>query len=60
MEGLAITPDGRMLVGIMQNALLQDHGFVLGDASARRLQQPHPDHRPGDGETHEFVYVVDV
>jgi hypothetical protein len=24
MEGLAITPDGRALVGIMQNALIQD------------------------------------
>jgi hypothetical protein len=24
MEGLAITPDGRTLVGIMQNALIQD------------------------------------
>ncbi len=27
MEGLTITPDGRTLVGIMQNALLQDHGI---------------------------------
>ena len=26
MEGLAITPDGRTLVGIMQNSLLQDGG----------------------------------
>ena len=26
MEGLAITPDGRTLVGIMQNALIQDAG----------------------------------
>jgi hypothetical protein len=26
MEGLAITPDGRRLVGIMQNALIQDGG----------------------------------
>jgi hypothetical protein len=24
MEGLAITPDGRTLVGIMQNSLIQD------------------------------------
>ena len=24
MEGLAITPDGKTLVGIMQNALIQD------------------------------------
>src|SRR5262249_44524240 len=30
MEGLAITPDGGMLVGMMQNALLQDHGLTPG------------------------------
>ena len=28
MEGLAITPDGTMLVGMMQNALIQDNGLV--------------------------------
>ena len=33
MEGLAITPNGRTLVGIMQNALLQDHGARSRDAS---------------------------
>jgi len=27
MEGLAITPDGRYLVGLMQNALIQDNGL---------------------------------
>jgi len=27
MEGLAISPDGTTLFGIMQNALLQDHGL---------------------------------
>jgi hypothetical protein len=27
MEGLAITPDGCTLVGIMQNSLIQDGGF---------------------------------
>ena len=29
MEGLAITPDGRTLVGIMQNSLIQD-GWLKG------------------------------
>src|SRR5689334_2745873 len=29
MEGLAITPDGSMLVGMMQNALIQDNGLQL-------------------------------
>ena len=30
MEGLAISPDGRTLFGIMQNALIQDHGLNPG------------------------------
>lgn len=34
MEGLAITPDGRKLVGIMQSPLLQDGGL---DATNRRV-----------------------
>ena len=33
MEGLAITPNGKMLVGIMQNALIQDNGLIAVDAS---------------------------
>ena len=33
MEGLAITPDGRTLVGIMQNALIQDNGLNDSDAA---------------------------
>jgi hypothetical protein len=37
MEGLAITPDGRTLVGLMQNALIQDHALNYG---------PHPDAPP--------------
>lgn len=61
MEGLAITPDGRFLVGIMQNALIQDHG----------LDSNTPPGRVGfnnrilkidlqTGETHEYVYVMDA
>jgi len=61
MEGLAITPDGRTLVGLMQNALIQDHG----------LNNAIPPGRVGlnnrlftidlvTGETHEHVYVVDA
>src|SRR6185295_10616902 len=30
MEGLAISPDGRTLFGMMQNALLQDHALTPG------------------------------
>jgi len=61
MEGLAITPDGRVLVGIMQNALIQDHG----------LNSETPPGRVGvnnriftydlvTGESHEYVYSVDA
>jgi hypothetical protein len=60
MEGLAITPDGRTLVGMMQNALIQDHG--LNDST--------PPGRLGvtariftydlqSGQSHEYVYVLD-
>jgi hypothetical protein len=61
MEGLAISPDGLTLFGIMQNALLQDHG----------LNPPPGTDRLGlnnrilkvdllTGETHEYVYVLDA
>ncbi len=43
MEGLTITPNGRTLVGIMQNALLQDHGSIQTYDRSRRIQQSHPD-----------------
>ena len=36
MEGLAITPDGRKLVGIMQNALLQDNALNSNTPPGRR------------------------
>jgi hypothetical protein len=60
MEGLAITPDGRYLVGLMQNALIQDHG----------LNTATPPGRVGvnnrllrvdllTGATAEYVYWVD-
>ena len=50
MEGLAITPDGRYLVGIMQNALLQDNGLNSAHtAGPTRAHEPHPEGRPADG-----------
>lgn len=66
MEGLAITPDGRYLVGIMQNALIQDNG--LSYASPQTLNTT-----PGrvslnnrifkydlqTGQSTEYVYVMD-
>ncbi len=63
MEGLAITPNGLTLVGIMQNALIQDNGL--------NLSTPELDDRLGlngrilkmnvlTGATKEYVYVLDA
>ena len=65
MEGLAITPDGRMLVGIMQNALIQDNGLnVVGDPNTvpgrRGLNTRILTVDLETGETHEYVYTVDA
>src|SRR5262249_12443912 len=65
MEGLGITPDGGTLVGIMQNALIQDNGLVvLGDPHLvpgrrglnNRILTIDLDTRA----THEYVYTVDA
>jgi hypothetical protein len=53
MEGLAITPDGRALVGIMQSPLLQDGGTATGTAT--RIVKI--DLRTG--ATREFAYLLD-
>jgi hypothetical protein len=66
MEGLAITPDGRYLVGIMQNALIQDNGLSYGAAASLGVSPA----RVGlnnrilkydlyTGVTSEYVYVMD-
>jgi hypothetical protein len=64
MEGLAITPDGRMLVGIMQNALIQDNGLNpvvdLNTVPGRRgLNNRILTVDLWTGETHEYVYTMD-
>lgn len=61
MEGLAITPDGRFLVGIMQNALIQDNGLDSNTPPGRvgvnnRILRINLD----TGNTEEFVYVMDA
>jgi hypothetical protein len=61
MEGLAISPDGTTLFGIMQNALLQDHGLNPPPSTDRlglnnRLLKVDL----ATGETHEYVYVLDA
>jgi hypothetical protein len=60
MEGLAITPDGRYLVGIMQNALLQDNGLTPGTTNRLGLNNRILKIDLATGETREYVYVLDA
>jgi hypothetical protein len=53
MEGLALTPDGTMLVGIMQAAVLQDAGVK---ASKKLLRIVTID--VATGATHEYGYML--
>jgi len=53
MEGLAITPDGRTLVGAMQSPLIQDGG----DAAGLRTRIVTIDVRTGG--TREYAYQLD-
>jgi hypothetical protein len=53
MEGLAITPDGRTLVGIMQNALIQD----ASDGAPNLLRIVTIDIASGR-TTHEYPYLL--
>jgi Esterase-like activity of phytase len=55
MEGLAITPDGRTLVGIMQNSLIQDANE--GGAAAKLLRIVTIDIASGR-ITHQFGYLL--
>ena len=55
MEGLAITPDGRTLVGIMQNALIQD--AAQGGAAANLLRLVTIDLFSGK-VTHQYAYLL--
>ena len=60
MEGLTITPNGRTLVGIMQNALLQDHGVDPVTIGRVGLNNRILTVDLLTGETHEYVYVMDA
>ncbi len=53
MEGLAITPDGRTLVGIMQNALIQD----ASQGATKLLRIVTIDIASGH-VTHQFAYLL--
>ena len=54
MEGLAITPDGKTLVGVMQAALIQDN--LQGGAASKLLHLVTIDIRTG--QTHEYAYSL--
>jgi len=72
MEGVSLTPDGKWLIGIMQNALIQDGGVDYKGALNIPPGQPGAQ-SPGrlslnnrifmlnltTGETHEYVYRID-
>jgi len=55
MEGLAITPDGRTLVGIIQNSLIQDANE--GGNAAKTLRIVTIDIESGK-LTHQFAYLL--
>ena len=55
MEGIAISPDGRTLVGIMQNALIQDAN--QGGAAKSLLRIATIDIASGR-TTHQFAYLL--
>jgi Esterase-like activity of phytase len=54
MEGLAITPDGKMLVGAMQSPLIQDGGDTKGGVT-RIVTIDIKSH-----VTHEYAYQLDL
>ena len=60
MEGLAISPDGTTLFGMMQNAFLQDHGLSPGTTDRLGLNNRIFKIDLLTGETHEYVYVLDA
>lgn len=60
MEGLAISPSGATLFGMMQNALLQDNGLSPGTTDRLGLNNRILQIDLNTGETREFVYVLEA
>ena len=60
MEGLAISPDGGTLFGIMQNALLQDNALAAGTTNRISVNTRILKVDLATGETQEFVYVLEA
>lgn len=58
MEGLAITPDGTKLIGIMQNALLQDNALMPMTTTRISVYSRIVTIDLATGESREFVYPL--
>ena len=60
MEGLAISPDGTTLYGIMQNALLQDGALTPATTDRIGLNNRILTIDVATGETREYVYRIEA
>ena len=60
MEGLAISPDGNTLFGMMQNALLQDNALTPGTVNRVSFNTRILKVDLSTGTTKEYVYVLDA
>jgi hypothetical protein len=60
MEGLAISPNGSTLFGIMQSALLQDNGLNPGTTDRLGLNNRILKVDLRSGITHEYVYQLEA
>jgi hypothetical protein len=60
MEGLAISPDGTTLFGMMQNALLQDNALTPGTTERQSVYTRILKLDLTTGLTAEYVYALDV
>ena len=60
MEGLAISPDGNTLFGMMQNALLQDNALTPGTVNRVSFNTRILKVELSTGTTKEYVYVLDA
>ena len=60
MEGLAISPDGTTLYGIMQNALLQDGALAAGTTDRVGLNNRIVQVDVLSGKTREYVYRIEA
>jgi hypothetical protein len=60
MEGLAISPNGRYLFGIMQNALLQDNALKAGTTDRQSVYTRILKIDLLTGKTREYAYPLDA